>query len=182
MLLLLIVFAIVFVQYMILWKHIVDLSTMSTSPQQKNTPDNSTNITAPMPSSNSTSSPLDCTDAFGSPAISSGIGSSQSVSQPQCHPPQSQEMDEHEQSTSAEQDEPQLQQRKPVTLPIPPIIDSNYPPPPNFYANYAPENVKNGHALPPPPVPSRFTTFDEELDMEDTVFILIKLVLNIPRN
>ena len=155
---------------------------MSTSPQQKNTPDNSTSITAPMPSSNSTSSPLDCTDAFGSPAISSGIGSSQSVSQPQCHPPQSQEMDEHEQSTSAEQDEPQLQQRKPVTLPIPPIIDSNYPPPPNFYANYAPENVKNGHALPPPPVPSRFTTFDEELDMEDTVFILIKLVLNIPRN
>lgn len=181
MLLLLIVFAIVFVQYKISWKHI-DLSTMSTSPQQKNTPDNSTSITAPMPSSNSTSSPLDCTDAFGSPAISSGIGSSQSVSQPQCHPPQSQEMDEHEQSTSAEQDEPQLQQRKPVTLPIPPIIDSNYPPPPNFYANYAPENVKNGHALPPPPVPSRFTTFDEELDMEDTVFILIKFVLKIPRN
>lgn len=54
-----------------------------------------------------------------------------------------------------------------------------FPSPPDFAENYTTENIKayfegrGGPALPPPPIPNKFTVFNEEFDLEGVINIII---------
>lgn len=65
-----------------------------------------------------------------------------------------------------------------------PNLEANcpFPAPPEFAILYTPENVaafnegRGGAILPPPPVPTKFTVFNEEVDLEAVNnFDLLKL-------
>ncbi|KAH7730535.1 MED7 protein [Aphelenchoides avenae] len=50
-----------------------------------------------------------------------------------------------------------------------PQIVSPFPAPPDYAANYTTENIKSGKVLPPPPVPTKFTAFNEAYDLEGPI-------------
>ena len=47
-----------------------------------------------------------------------------------------------------------------------PATISPFPPPPDYAMNYSEENLREMRCLPPPPVPSRFTVYNEAYDLE----------------
>lgn len=50
---------------------------------------------------------------------------------------------------------------------------SPFPPIPEYAANYTDENIKSGMIMLPPPMPVKFTVFNEEQDLEGVVLCSI---------